>query len=346
MTIINPHTTRGTGTILTAAIYNADHNNHVTNAQNLNSDKLERSGVVVPGNLAIWVGDEALEDGGTPGTMALEDAADYAALASANTFTADQTVRSVSDAATEGPLLRLYRNSPGPANNDLIGAIPFIGRNDASQDVEYAKLLAMIANAGDGIEAAELQWHTMVAGTIAQRMRLRQGLRLGSPTGGDLGEGTINATELYKNGVHAWTGKYKAADESRVNNTLAVDDTLFFAMLASTKYAIRGKVFFTTAVTPDMEYRMLGPASPTLLSITRKAIAPSALTTLTSASVVAYDAADVTLTGGTTGGYLEFDGIIHNGVNAGNFEFHWAQGTTNATPTTVLAGSYIEYRQL
>jgi hypothetical protein len=38
MASINPHTTRATGTILTAAIYNADHQNHITNASNLNSE--------------------------------------------------------------------------------------------------------------------------------------------------------------------------------------------------------------------------------------------------------------------------------------------------------------------
>lgn len=37
MVAINPHTTRATGTVLTAAIYNADHQNHITNANNLNA---------------------------------------------------------------------------------------------------------------------------------------------------------------------------------------------------------------------------------------------------------------------------------------------------------------------
>lgn len=38
MATINPHTTRATGTVLTAAIYNADHQNHITNANSLNVD--------------------------------------------------------------------------------------------------------------------------------------------------------------------------------------------------------------------------------------------------------------------------------------------------------------------
>lgn len=37
MAVINPHTTRATGTVLTAAIYNADHQNHITNCNNLNA---------------------------------------------------------------------------------------------------------------------------------------------------------------------------------------------------------------------------------------------------------------------------------------------------------------------
>lgn len=38
MATINPHTTRATGTVLTAAIYNADHQNHITNANSLNAE--------------------------------------------------------------------------------------------------------------------------------------------------------------------------------------------------------------------------------------------------------------------------------------------------------------------
>lgn len=41
MATINPHTTRATGTILTAAIYNGDHVNHINNANALNVAKLE-----------------------------------------------------------------------------------------------------------------------------------------------------------------------------------------------------------------------------------------------------------------------------------------------------------------
>lgn len=57
MTTINPHTTRANGTILTATIYNTDHTNHITNAQALNTGKIEgATPPVVDGHAPIFDG--------------------------------------------------------------------------------------------------------------------------------------------------------------------------------------------------------------------------------------------------------------------------------------------------
>jgi hypothetical protein len=48
---------------------------------------------------------------------------------------------------------------------------------------------------------------------------------------------------------------------------------------------------------------------------------------------------------GTTGGFVEINGIIHNGVNGGVVRFQWAQDTLDASNTTVLSGSYLEWMQ-
>ena len=58
MATITPHTTRAVGTVLTASIYNADHVNHVTNANALNAELL-----TVPGN-------SGFTEGSTPSTPA------------------------------------------------------------------------------------------------------------------------------------------------------------------------------------------------------------------------------------------------------------------------------------
>lgn len=55
MTTINTHTTRATGTVLTAAIYNFDHVNHINNAQALNTTKIEgATPPVVAGNILVF----------------------------------------------------------------------------------------------------------------------------------------------------------------------------------------------------------------------------------------------------------------------------------------------------
>jgi hypothetical protein len=140
----------------------------------------------------------------------------------------------------------------------------------------------------------------------------------------------------------------KTADETKTSNaTLAADGALVFAMDANSKYAVRGRVFFDTTATGDFKWRHTGPSSPALVRVKRQSLLPGASALSNIALDTAYSAADVTETGtGTTGGYIEFEGIIHNGVNAGNFQFQWAQNTSDAGNTTVRAGSSIEYRKV
>lgn len=69
MTTLSPHTTRANGTVLTATIYNADHVNHITNAQALNDDKVEgATPPVVDGNAVVFDGTSgvAVRDAGSP----------------------------------------------------------------------------------------------------------------------------------------------------------------------------------------------------------------------------------------------------------------------------------------
>ena len=54
----------------------------------------------------------------------------------------------------DGPELYLYRNSASPADNDSIGIVKFLGRNDNSQDVIYGQIQSIILDASDGTEDA------------------------------------------------------------------------------------------------------------------------------------------------------------------------------------------------
>lgn len=166
-------------------------------------------------------------------------------------------------------------------------------------------------------------------------------------------------TTAAQNGIYIWNGAAvpargiwntikKAADQSKTSNaTLANDTDLVVPLLASTKYAIRGLVFFDTGATGDFKWRHVGPASPTLVRILRQWVLPGGTAFAGIAIDTAFSAADLALAGtGTNGGVVAFDGIIHNGANAGSFAFAWAQNTSDAVATIVRAGSYIDWAQI
>ena len=82
------------------------------------------------------------------------------------------TFESTDAGAATGPNLLLYRNSSSPADDDNIGAIRFRGRNDNSQDVDYAEIESLIVDASDGTENGALAFKSMTNGTNAEAMRI------------------------------------------------------------------------------------------------------------------------------------------------------------------------------
>jgi len=97
MTTISGHTTRAPGTILTATIYNFDHVNHVTNAQNLNATKLEgATPPVVDGHIVVFSG----TSGAAIRTSGVAPLVANAALFNAIKVLADETTTGVVEKAT------------------------------------------------------------------------------------------------------------------------------------------------------------------------------------------------------------------------------------------------------
>jgi hypothetical protein len=139
----------------------------------------------------------------------------------------------------------------------------------------------------------------------------------------------------------------KTANTTRTaTTTLTADPDLAVALLANTKYRIRGHVPYTTVAAADFKFQFSGPASPTLVNITRRANAPGSAATAALFTDDAF-AVSASVTGTVDGaGSVSFEGVIHVGANAGNLTFDWAQVTSDAGDTIVLAGSYIEYHAL
>jgi hypothetical protein len=164
---------------------------------------------------------------------------------------------------------------------------------------------------------------------------------LGSETDTTLIESNITALQADVAGI--WTRLSKENDETRNSTTtLAADSDLQFLMEANTVYAGRMVVFFDTGAAPDFKFEFSGPSSPTAVRINGEHIAPGDAA-FTEFNDEAYNVTGTPIGSGTVGGCVKADFLVQNASNAGTFSFDWAQNTSDAGDTTVLAGSYLEY---
>ena len=89
----------------------------------------------------------------------------------------------------------MYRLSSSPADNDYLGKLVYRGRNDNSQDVEYAQVIAQVIDASDGTEDGRMYLQTKVNGSDNNHLTLDSG---GATFSGGI-TATPAATLLIKN---------------------------------------------------------------------------------------------------------------------------------------------------
>jgi hypothetical protein len=80
-------------------------------------------------------------------------------------------VASTDAGASAGPFLVLDRNSASPAAADVLGEVVFRGRDGGGAETDYAKLRAELIDPTNGSEDGSLHFYTMIAGTLAERMK-------------------------------------------------------------------------------------------------------------------------------------------------------------------------------
>ena len=76
------------------------------------------------------------------------------------------TVTGTDDGAGEGPDIVIKRNSASPADDDILGALVFKGENSADEAVTYGKVRAKALDVTDSTEDGQLQFSTIVNGSI------------------------------------------------------------------------------------------------------------------------------------------------------------------------------------
>jgi hypothetical protein len=83
-----------------------------------------------------------------------------------STTTSDFLVVKTTEAGSgSAPDIVFARDSSSPADNDFLGKIVFRGKNDASEDVEYAQITSQLIDASDGTEDGKLYLGTKVNGS-------------------------------------------------------------------------------------------------------------------------------------------------------------------------------------
>ena len=103
-----------------------------------------------------------------------------------STDTTDQVIIENTDTGADtAPDLVLFRNSTSPADNDNLGNLIFRGKDDNGDSVEYASVVAQIADATNSSEDGILDLMSTAAGTLASRIRLKSefvGIHEADPT--------------------------------------------------------------------------------------------------------------------------------------------------------------------
>ena len=106
-------------------------------------------------------------------------------------------IKSTNGNAASAPDFVLYRLSDSPADADYLAKTVYRGRNDNSQDVEYAQILSQAVDVSDGTEDGRMYLQTKVAGSDVNHIIMDSN---GVTTAGALGVGglTVQSTTAFQ----------------------------------------------------------------------------------------------------------------------------------------------------
>ena len=108
-------------------------------------------------------------------SVTLKDGAVTATAASTIT-TADNldtlSLISTSADANAAPILRLFRNSASPADDDVAGSIVFSGEDDGGNETDYASIKVITEDVTDGTEDGRLSFNILDGGSAKEVMSI------------------------------------------------------------------------------------------------------------------------------------------------------------------------------
>lgn len=149
-------------------------------------------------------------------TWSLSGAADYGIIDVTNSTTSDFIAARIQNSGTgnNASVLELKAASSVSMNDGILkisqnktsatgveGWITFFANNSGASSRIFAGMEVDIIDNTNASEDSSIKFRTVVAGTMNPTFVMGQGFVVGSPTGGDKGIGTINATACYDDNV-------------------------------------------------------------------------------------------------------------------------------------------------
>jgi hypothetical protein len=139
----------------------------------------------------------------------------------------------------------------------------------------------------------------------------------------------------------------KTADESVTSSTtIQDDDHLFVSVAASVTYEVLVFVLYEGATTGDMTIGFSGPAGATFDWAPGGQRNDNATIQVDRGLISTTKIVGTSGTGAANHAVAMIHGILIVGTTAGTFRFRFAQGTSDATATTVLTGSYMRLKRI
>jgi hypothetical protein len=130
---------------------------------------------------------------------------------------------------------------------------------------------------------------------------------------------------------------------------LSNDAFLKFNTISNTNYVFKFNVIVNSHTTPDFQFALnhTGTTTETRWTVVRGTFVGNyAMIGGLSYTTANGTAIPIDSTGGAATGDIPITifGYISVGATAGHLDFQWAQSTSNANPTTVYKGSFLEYQ--
>ena len=147
-----------------------------------------------------------------------------------------------------------------------------------------------------------------------------------------------------KANLQTWIHVAATADQSVTSNQGLTNSTyLTITIPTGKRYAFKFIALYNTPAAADFRYDLNASGSPTVFRSLHNAVGNG---NTSFSAIVVNTAPGVTLTpaGNGTDGVVTAEGYLHNNTGSSmTLTFRFGQNTSTASPTTLLAGSFLEY---